>query len=1246
MANSLIQRVGVPTIRHVMRTFLVLLAFVALMGIQLFAQTTGSLRGSVMDPSGAAVPDATVLVQLEGSSLRRETITSDVGEYRVLALPVGMYRVEISKSGFKTFVRTNVQIRIDGSTTLDTILEIGDVTEMLTAEASLPLIETSSTQLGATVSSREVTKLPLSSRDTYQLLQLQPGVMSQVGLDELFGSDRAGVVSISGGRGRSNNFNVNGGEANDLYAGTPAIQPTPDTIEEIRVVTNTFDAEYGRNSGGQVNVVTKSGTNDFHGGLFHFFRNRALNARGFFDTKKPQFNQNQYGFTLGGPIKKNKTFFFGSLERSAVRQGIASDLVFLPTVAERMGDFSAGDPFAGTLNDRFLAQQIAGRPGCQTAVSRIGGAPIQAGTPWASIFPGNRIPVACFDATAFDLMQQYVPLPNVGGRFFQTVPSATNNTGQVNFRVDHDMNKVGRLEFFFFRSFLNRIDPFTRLAASGANVPGFGSINEEYYYQSNLGHTWVVNPTTVNEVRFTWYRQDKPRFVSPQNSRLLRDSCAGVPADRCFTDPLRPELGIRDPGFGPNHEGVPYISVSGGFAIGNNYEGEILQNINTFHFYEKLSIVAGRHNIKFGGDFRRFHYAMQNFGALNGQFQYFGGGPNDVGFENLFPNYLLGMPDYFYQTSPGVADFRNNLWSLWANDSWRIHPSLTFNLGVRYEMMPPPTDRFRTVQSFRPGLVSTTFPCELKADNPLVKVFGSRDCRPGGPAEAVFPLGIAVPGDPGVPPGLTQTYRRAIAPRAGLAWSPGFHHGILYKLFGNPGDFSIRTSWGLFYNNPIEGLILAQFVPQPPFGGSSVVFNPTFNTPFVSQSGREFANPFGGFPNPPRGEGLDWSIYRPLQLLGQVGPDLRTQYSAQYNFMIQRKLGRDSMVEIGYVGSQGHRLLATRDINFGRADTCLDLNEILGPGTCGPFQADQAFFVPAGTMQPGQRLRLPYGSVRVVEGPNLSDITLVGLREYSSPFCEPTTGAGCAPDGIPSFASIFQRDSIAKSAYHSMQSMFRRRFAQGLQIQAAYTWSKSIDNASSFESIINPLNYRLSRSLSLFDARHRFVTSYYWDLPGRKLRGLTGAMFGNWALTGITTLQSGFPIRITSSDDTELMSSADFEMPGQPNIVRPFVTQGARRPDNLWFDPDIFEPAELGRFGNAPRTICCGPGIANFDVAMHKNIYFKEKYNFELRSEFFNVFNHAQFFNPGGNISEKGDFGRIRRARQPRLIQFALKLHF
>jgi hypothetical protein len=382
---------------------------------------------------------------------------------------------------------------------------------------------------------------------------------------------------------------------------------------------------------------------------------------------------------------------------------------------------------------------------------------------------------------------------------------------------------------------------------------------------------------------------------------------------------------------------------------------------------------------------------------------------------------------------------------------------------------------------------------------------------------------------------------------------------------------------------------------------------------------------------------------------------MRAQYSAQYNLTIQRELSKDMKLEVGYVGSQGHRLLATHDINYSNPQTCLDLNSILGDGTCAQFTEDSSFFIPAGTILP-VALHLPYAQNHSVIPANTTvgpgGITLVGLRPYSSPQCDPMTGIGCPINGIPVFTGIFAQDTIAGSSYNSLQISLEKRFVHGLQFSAAYTYSKSIDDASSFEGILNPLPGANNYARSLFDARHRFVVSYYWELPVRKYNGFVGKVVNGWAVSGIVTYQTGFPIRITSSSDNELMNSFDFELPGEPDQVAPFSWQRPQSNGNYYFNTpasqtSIFtENGVFGRVGTAPRTICCGPGISDTDISFIKNIPVNERSHFEFRAELFNLFNHTQFYNPDGNSTDGSQFGQVIQVKDPRLAQFALKFYF
>jgi hypothetical protein len=494
---------------------------------------------------------------------------------------------------------------------------------------------------------------------------------------------------------------------------------------------------------------------------------------------------------------------------------------------------------------------------------------------------------------------------------------------------------------------------------------------------------------------------------------------------------------------------------------------------------------------------------------------------------------------------------------------------------------------------------------------------------------------------------LTQTYYKAFAPRVGIAYSP------------DNGKTSIRAGWGMFYN-PIEQLVLEQFSAEPPFGGSTLIFGTFFNTPFYAQANFQYPNAFNpqggeftGIQQPKPGSPVDWSIFRPILLFGEFQPHMRTQYSDQYNLTIQRELTKTLVMQVGYVGSQGHRLLATTDLNRATPQTCLDImsiassnpNNVLSgsggaPTNCGPFLEDSRYSV---TIPNGFTFHLPNGQTVTGTGQTLN---FVGIRPYSTPACQ-VDGTNCPLDGTPVFSNVFAQDTIANSNYNSFQADLEKRFSNGLQLQAAYTYSKSIDQASSFEDLINPFDPRRSRSLSLFDARQRFVVSYYYRLPIPKFSGVKGKLLDDWAVSGITQLQSGFPVHIQNGNDNELTSSIDFSAAGTPDLVAPFHKLDPRKtPNHLVFDPASFSTNFIGRYGTARRTICCGPGLNNSDFSVQKEIPFSEQKRFEFRWDIFNIANHTKFYNVDGNITDGSNFGIAKKVADPRLMQFALKLYF
>jgi Carboxypeptidase regulatory-like domain len=1240
-----------------------------------FSQSTsGRILGRIADPTGAVLSGVKITVVNEATGASRNTQSNESGDFNFVEVVPGSYRVEFELAGFKKNVQTGVLVNVNQVVTLNSVLQVGASQEVVEVTSEAPQVDTTSTQLGAVINNRSVNELPLNTRDTYQFLQLQPGVQAQLGNGNgslFYGSQDTGSVSVNGGRTRANNFSVNGGDANDQFVNLPTVQPSPDSVEEFRVITNTFDAEYGRNSGSVVNVITKSGTNNFHGDLFEYFRNTVLDAQGYFNTVKPQWNQNQFGGTIGGPIKKDSSFFFVSYEGRRIRQGAPGELLNVPTTAQRGGDFSGVGGFAGGggITNQFVADALNGRSNggtsCPSAIAQQGGTAPAAGVDWASIFPTGVIPVACQDPVALNLMQQFIPTSNVSPGLNQSVPVGTDNGDQFTVRFDQKLTSHQNLSVYYYFNDIRQLQPYNEFEAAGATVPGFGNFNDNRFQQWNISHTWTISNSLVNDFRFTYMRQGQQGFLKPQTNNLVTDSCTGAASTYCFTGtsdsaPINTLLagsgipagkGGITPGLPANLTGVPYVNISGGASFGNNFEGFLPQTGNSFQWADNLTWVKGAHTFKFGADIRRARFDQYYYFNVNGEFTFDNSGPNAIfpGDGDNYAEFLLGLSDTYVQGSGQREDIRATAVYPFFQDSWKIKSNLTLNYGLRWELNTPLTDITGTVETFRPGQNSTVYPCAL---SPLSQAyFGvtSSSCN----AVGVTPTGLVVPGDKGVPPAMTSTYYKAWAPRIGIAYSPNPSSGFLRKLFGANGDTSIRAGWGLFYN-PMEELVLAQFGAEPPFGGSSSLYDTFFNTPFVYQAGGTPApNPFSGIITPTPGQPVDYSLFRPLLLYGEFEPHLRTQYTSQYNLTIQRQLTRDIMLQVGYVGSEGHRLLASHDINPSSPQTCLDMynlynlnpNNVTSFGTptqCGPFLQDTQWSV---TVPQGFQFHMPSGQVVNGTGQTLQ---FVGLRPYSSPTCNPVTGANCPADGIPVFSSIFAEDTIANSAYNAFEAMLEKRFSHGLQFQASYTLSKSMDDGSTFEETLDPFNYAASRALSLFNSHQRFVISYDWQLPIPQHQGAAGKLLNDWAVSGITQFQSGFPIRLDTENDNELIASIFFLGTEAPQRVAPFNKLNPKTNGNFWFNPNDFQDPPLGQFNNGTqRSICCGPGLIDWDFAVHKKIAVTEDKYFQFRAEIFNIFNHTNFYNPDGHFSDGPTlFGKITQAQDPRLVQFALKFYF
>jgi hypothetical protein len=1135
----------------------------------LHADVTGSILGAVTDAGGGVLPGVEVVATNLETNQRQSARTDNLGQYRILAMPVGTYKVEASAPGFQKFLETGVDLTVNQQHRVDIVLQVGNVEQQVEVSAAAVQVETTNTQLGDVVETKKMLELPLNGRSYIDLLGLQAGVApatsGTISQDRpVSGELNAGNISVNGAREAANAFLVNGGDVSEGRNMGTAIVPNIDSVAEFRLITHSFDAEYGRFSGAVMNAITKSGTNGFHGTAFEFLRNNDLDARNFFDPARGAFKRNQFGYAVGGPAIKNKIFWFTDYQGTRETRGISTGLLQLPTAPQRTGGFTAADFLdnAGkptTVNGPYWAQVLSSRLGYAVTnnepYSFSGCA-----TTSQCVFPGAMIPTRAFAPTTNPLLK-YIPLPNTGSNILTT--SGLNQTvrdDKAAQRVDFLNKKTGNWFMYYIFDDSTVFAPF----AVGGGVPGFPGTTPTRAQQGVLSNVKVLGPAAVNEARLSFTRM-ATTTNQVVNGRDVKLSDLGF---------------IENTGLGifpyPQYEGVPQLNFNN-FSVGNN--AVRYQPNNTWHAAENFSKIYGRHSLKFGGEFRYLQVNDRNLSsAVNGVFGFNG---SETGSD--FADFLLGAPSSYVQSSIQFLDSRTKYGAAYAQDSFRVKPNLTLNIGVRWEASMPWYDTEDKIETLVPGVQSTQFP--------------------------TAPKGWLVPGDPGIPRTLAPTDYKEIGPRLGLAYSPGTADGFLGKLLGGPGKTSIRASYGIYYT-AIEDQTLFDIVADAPYGQYWVAPQPPLiQEPFRTRSdgssqGVHF--PFI-FPTPgdPANKTLDYSIFLPIGGSPGYWYKNRQPYSEHYNFTIQRALSSSTVMTLAYVGSEGHRLLTNIESNPGDRNLCLSLR---GAG------------VKAGTAQCG-----PNGENGTYTRPDGSQV--VGTR---GPFGN-------------DFTSNSYQINLGNSVYNSAQATIERKAAD-FTFVGAYTFSKSMDDSSAYGQKANFTNYRLSRSLSSFDVTHNFVFSYYYAAPlDRALPMLPRRLTQGWSIGGIMRFAGGFPVGISQSGDRSLVGSSGTDV---PNYVGPLVTYDPRdtsaNGQHLYFSKAGFVSGPLGDFGNANRRFFHGPGFNNWDVSLHKDTHITERTDLQFRAEFFNVMNHAQFNNPNGNFNSSL-FGAVTSTRDPRIGQMSLK---
>ena len=1168
------------------------LAFVLAVAHLAVAETSGRISGTVQDATGAVIAGAHVTVTNSETGVSRESSTDARGAYVFTNLPVGHYDVTIENAGFRPYRRTGIVLDVDNSLLVDAALEVGTATEEVRVQENAVEVDTSDTQLGEVISGKKITAVPLNGRSYTDLLALQPGVapatslssdtQQDVGVSALSpsGGLNPGTISINGQREFANAFIVNGSDTEeDVNSGT-AIIPNLDSIAEFRILTGSFNAEFGEYSGGQINVVTKSGTNEFHGNAFEFLRNTVLDAKNFFSPTRGSFQQNQFGGTFGGPLVRKKLFFFVDYQGTRMKQGVDTGLIAVPSQQDRSGDLSdAADTLAGAVKGQYWAGQLSGKLGYTVTQ----GEPYYvAGCASATqcVFPNAVIPTSAWSAPAQNLLK-YIPLPNVGSNTFST---ATENEilgdDKGGARIDYE-SAWGLVSFYYFLDQYSLNNPYP-VAQSGASVPGFNALNRGRAQLFSLGNTKTLGSTMVNEAHFSFMRANND-LGQPQGGKGVSLASQGF-----VTGPGT--AGIVP--LNPAGEGVENI-VFNAFSMGTN-ANELKQVNNTYQVLDSFSKVLHQHTLRFGGE---LHYDQINTNPsaqFNGNFLFTG---SETGSD--FADFLLGIPSQYNQSQLNAFYGRNKYAGLFVQDSWRIRPNVTLSYGLRWDRIEPWYEKYNGLSTFLPGKQSLVFP-------------GA-------------PEGILLPGDPGVPRTLGRPGNRDFSPRIGIAWSPSASaDGMLGKLAGGPGKTSVRAGFGTYYT-AIEALTVGILAGNPPFGITySSPAPPLFATPFVTASTGQFpGQPFpvtlaaqNASPQNPDAS-VNWAQFLPISGVPGYRTTNRIPYAEEYTLSLERQIGASTVVSASYAGTQAHRLLVLEEANPGDPALCLSLsqpNQVApGSATCGPFGESNVFTTPSGQVINGTRGPL---------GPN--------------------------------FGSNTYQATIGNSNYNALQLSVRHN-SKSLELFGAYTYSKSLDNASNLGEEVNPVNPSISRAMSSFDLTHNFVVSYDWQLPVTKFLPANRWTRG-WSLSGITRFSTGFPVTLYSLGDNSLLGA-------EPNGINNFgidlpdvapgpldLSNNPRKNNQRYFNTSLFGLNALGTPGTASRRFFYGPGMNNWDLALSKTVALAESKSLLFRVETFNTFNHAQFFGPlavDGNISDLGTtFGHVVSSLPGRVTQVTAKFNF
>jgi hypothetical protein len=1177
--------------------------FLATLSAVAWAQDTASITGTVTDSSGAAVANAKVTVNNSENGINHSAASNGSGDFLFAALPIGSYDISVTATGFKKYEARGVVLRVAEKARVNVALEVGAATTEIVVEgAQVAQVETQSSDLGGTVSGKEISQLELNGRDFKQLVTLIPGVSNQTGSDEGgVGVTASNAFSINGGRVEYNNWELDGGDNLDNGSnGTLNVTPSIDAIGEVKVLTSNYGAQYGKNGSGTIEVETKSGTNRFHGDAYEFVRNDMFNSPSWNEQGvSPPYKKNDFGYTLGGPVyipgvynqDKNKTFFFWSQEWRRDRVPYTFNQL-VPTAAERTGNFS--DVCA------------LGTADC----------PIDPGTGLA--YPGNQVPVNPADPNVNALLS-LIPAPNAGSvnvpgsAFFNEITSQPTNWREELVKIDHNFTTNERLTFRYIHDSwdtLNQVPLWT-------NAGSFPTIGTQFTgpgisMVARLAST--VSPTLLNEFVFS-YTTDHITLVDTGNWKRPSNTTFGglfPGADRG----VMPGINLVDPG-----------GIYGNFGEDAGYIPNGPYNSNpTYSIKDNVSKLLGKHNLQFGAYYQAVEKnelgAEPGAGAFPGYIT-FNPGISATTTQNPFADLLLGYIAAFGQQNSTVKYYnRYKIVEPYFNDDWHITSRLTLNLGVRLSLYG--TYREKEHQAFN--------------FDPAHYVQGQTTVDPGSdqvtgltvdnltPTVSDLPNGIVQCGvTAGVPVGCMKGHLFNPAPRIGFAWDPR----------GN-GKTAIRAGYGMFYEHG---------------NGNEANSESLENSPPLAYAAQQ--NNIVGYTN------IGGGTAAPQFPLSVTAVPTKAQwpYVQQWHLDIQQEIARSTVATVSYVGSKGTRLTRQTDLNQLRpvpgSLNPYKTGETFTGNECG--QVPDSYGVPTQATTPSGVL-IPY-----VAGVNGGPPSGAAVNVAVAQGC---VGAGADPfRPYPGYGDISNIETAASSSYNALQVAVRRS-AGGLELNFAYTYSHSIDDSSdrydgSFTDAYNPAANRAS---SNFDERHVLNFGYVWDIPLFRKPGLAHSFLGGWQYSGITTFSTGSPFSVIFSSDNAgvgngVGSSSYADIVGDPRagvVQVPQIGYG-----RVFYNAAAYATPTALTFGDSGRNSLNNPDRINFDMALFKHFTIKENAAIEFRAEAFNVFNHTEWApiagQAGGGASVNGsgtdtfgDTGFLYAGgvHEARILQLALKFLF